>query len=186
MLSGSTTPILRSSWGSEPPHSPGAPEVRGERAIAQPQAWASTPHGPAFRRPGGTEARLEVSAQLVSSSAFACDVVAYGNRQRGLCLQSEAVVEAGDSICVGRRHIQAPARILEATPADPADLVLETVQGGKEQVPLGTGCAAAAREVIVGRRALAALPQRVGAPKHGIDGRHLGGGRRCPARANVQ
>src|SRR5207245_4679487 len=112
-----------------------------------------------------TVLRLAGGTDLVSPGAFACDVVADVKRKRPAIVERESVVEAGDSVCLRRRHVQAPARVLQAAPADPPHLVLEAVQHRKEQVPFGANRVPAPCEMIVGRSPLSALPESLGGTK---------------------
>ena len=161
-------------------------DMYGRRPIAEPEAWASAPEGTAICDPCRTELILQLPAKLVGSCALACDVVANSHCQRRLFVERETVVEARDAERLCGRHVQAPACIFEAAAADPADLVLERVQDGEQQVTLRSRGAPPARGVVVGRRPLAALPEGLGRPKHPVDGRDLRGSWRSPGGANVQ
>jgi hypothetical protein len=128
---------------------------------------------------------LEATAEVVGPCAHACDVVADRDGERRLLIEREAVVEAGDTEGVSRRYIQAPAGIFEAAATYPADLVLKAVEYREQKIALRSRCAAAAREMVVRRRPLTTLPERLGRSEDRIDGRDLSGGRRSPGRADV-
>src|SRR2546426_784771 len=129
------------------------------RSIAEPEAWAAAPHRTAFGGRRRTELGLELPAQVVGARALAGDVIADRDTERRLLVEREPIVEARDAESVGRGNVQATARIFEAASADPADLVLQSVQDGQQKVPLGSRRVPATREVVVGGRALTALPQ---------------------------
>src|SRR5438445_5274964 len=114
------------------PRRPRPLNTRRRCAIAQAETRTAMPHGAFPRRTGGTKPRLQLAAQVVGAGAFARDVIAYSNRQRRLLVQREPVVEARDPIRFRRRYVQAPARVLEAAAADPADLVLQPMEYGQQ------------------------------------------------------
>src|SRR5216683_3876102 len=152
----------------------GSLHPRGRRPIAQSEARAS-----AHRR------IAELANQVVGTVGFADDVVADGDCEWRLFVEREAVVKGRDAIGLGRRNVQPAARVLETPAADPADLVLERVQHGQQQVAPRTRRVAPAREVIVSRCPLAALPQRGRWSEDAVDSGDFSLGRWPAAGSNI-
>ena len=154
----------------------GTRHERGRRQVAQAQARGPQPaHRPVA---SGLALRSDRPAQGIADPLrardAAGDVVAHVGHDRWPRLRGIQRVERGDAIGLRRRHGEPLRDVVEGRLADPADSILDGVEGGQQLRPARTD--GVARRGMRSRRHRAAAARR---PSRSPAGR----GRRPPPRA---
>ena len=108
----------------------------------------------------GANSSLKLLDQLDSALAPARDVVADVQHARRARCRGKQCVKRGDAPCIGGRNAEPSADVLEPRFADPANVRLERLQRGKEQVPLLARLPASMRDVRIAEvAAFAPIPR---------------------------
>ncbi len=166
-----------------------AHDERRRRPFALPQARAAHPGRVTAgrRRALGPERRRQRLAERLGPAHAAGDVVAHVGHGSGPRCGRKQVVEGEHPPRLGRRHDQPLADVVHRATADPADAVLDGVEGGQQEMALllrrrhpATRRAAVALDIPG-----AALPAGAGGPEQPVDGVALSGGRRRADDVNI-
>jgi len=157
--------------------SAGAADECRRAALAEAQAGALPPAGAGRPLLAGCPGRaLDLLQQACTPRCTAGDVVADVDGERRTWLGGQQVVEGGDPVDLGRRHGQPLREEVDGAPADPANAVLDSVQGGQQQVAAVPVCPAAPDHPLAVRRRRA---------EHGLDDGALDLGCGAAAGADV-
>ena len=112
----------------------------------------------------------ELSPQILGAAVPAHDVVAQMHGEVALGFEGQQRVEIGHAVGLGGRNGEPLTNVRHGSGADPADLVLDRLEGGQEKVapPLG-GTPSSGDPAVLGR-ADTALPSVLRRTENGIDG----------------
>ncbi len=153
---------------------------QGRRSpIALAEAWAPQPGRRLSLNDGvlGAETLFERRDQLVRAVTATGQVVADVHDPRRPPLEREQRVERRDAVRVGRRHGETLADVVERAGAEPADMLVNRLQDGEQEVAPGSRAVATVRNLaLVVDLPHTAFPARGGGAEHAVDRRPLGGG----------